>query len=93
MFSPDLGENYFIFAQLITYRYKKDQNPFRGNQMASYFPDILRVFNLKNFGVSQDASIAAVMFWKFHIRNYLLLFWDCHSLKTFLVTQQNAPEP
>ena len=48
MFSPDLGENYFILAQLITYRYKKDQNPFRGNQMASYFPDILRVFNFKS---------------------------------------------
>lgn len=48
MFSPDLGENYFIFAQLITNRYKKDQNPFRGNQMASYFPGILRVFNLKS---------------------------------------------
>ena len=37
MFSPDLGENYFIFAQLITNRYKKDQNPFRGNQMAVNF--------------------------------------------------------
>lgn len=48
MFSPDLGENYFIFAQLITNRYKKDENPFRGNQMASYFPDILCVFNLKS---------------------------------------------
>ena len=48
VFKTDLGENYFILAQLITYRYKKDQSPFRGNQMASYFPDILRVFNFKS---------------------------------------------
>ena len=56
MFSPDLGENYFIFAQLITYRYKKDQNPFRGNQMASYFPDILRVFNLVKLFTTRDRT-------------------------------------
>lgn len=91
MFSPDLGENYFIFAQLITYRYKKDQNQRKSNGIVfSWYSTRIQ---FKKFGVSQDASIAAVMFWKFHIRNYLLLFWDCHSLKTFLVTQQNAPEP